>query len=742
MDRKLAAILAADVVGYSALMDADEAGTHERLKAGRKDLFEPEIARHHGRIFKVMGDGMLAEFGSVVDAVECAVALQRGLGERNAALPEKQRIKVRIGINLGEVIVEGDDRYGEGVNVATRIEQLADPGGICVSGNVAHEVEKRLAFSFESMGDQKVKNIAKPIPVFRIMLDGQSPRAKPVAPRSIWLWGAAAAILLVAGAGWYAWHVPKPDPSIAQDPVGSTGSSNTVVDQRASLVVLPFDNLSDDKEQGFLADGITEDVTTALARVPGLLVMSRNAAFAYKGKSIKPSEIARDLNVRYLLEGSIRRVGEDMRINAQLIDSTTGGHVWAERFDGKWVDVFALQDKVVTRVATALQLKLAPNAAVDAGGTTNVEAYEAWLRGWDLRENDTIENFVAARDQFKKAIDLDPNFGAAQAAMTFIYWDATSDKRRAMGMTQDDVDREIVKQLAEAAKHPSPDYYGISGQFLVRQNRSDQAIEGLQKALALNPSESWIHCDLAQATIFNGRPADALLFIDSSLKVYPEPTNWTHYLRGLAYFSMDRFEDAAASLEQVTLGSSDYWASFYTAQVLLSTYGHQGRDADIATLKERIKPILKEEIGDREFTIQLTQTYFAWKNPADFARLADGLRGAGVPEAAYGMDARIKDRLTGQEISNLLVGHTALGVTTGALEKVELTMAPGTAELRVGNWSNGGTVTIEGDSYCIYFRALWRNCWFVYRNPGGTAANKNEFIQVSRVNRMEFSIVK
>ena len=217
-----------------------------------------------------------------------------------------------------------------------------------------------------------------------------------------------------------------------------------------------------------------------------------------------------------------------------------------------------------------------------------------------------------------------------------------------MGLTQDDVDREIVKHLAEAAKHPSTDYYGISGQFLVRQNRSDQAIEGLQKAIALNPSESWIYYDIAQATIFNGRPADALLFLDSALRVNPERTNWLHYLQGLAFFSMGRFEEAATSLEKVDLASNDFWAKYYSLQALLSTYGHLGREADITKLKERMKPILKEETHHEEYTILLAQNYFAWKNPADFARFRDGLRKAGVSEAPYGMDEKRKDRLTGK----------------------------------------------------------------------------------------------
>jgi adenylate cyclase len=739
MDRKLAAILAADVVGYSALMDADEAGTHERLKAGRKDLFEPEIARHHGRIFKVMGDGMLAEFGSVVDAVECAVALQRGLAERNTALPPNQHIQVRIGINLGEVIVEGEDRYGEGVNVATRIEQLADPGGICVSGNVAHEVEKRLAFNFESMGEQKVKNIAKPIPVFRIKLDGASPHAKPTVPRAIWVWGAAAtAILLIAIGGWYAWHAPQggaaQSPSIA-DPVA--------IDQRASLVVLPFDNLSNDAEQGFLADGITEDLTTALARVPGLLVMSRNAAFAYKGKTIKPSEIAKDLSVRYILEGSIRRVGEDMRINAQLIDSTSGGHLWAERFDGKWADVFELQDKVVTRVATALQLKLAPSSAESAGGTSNVEAYEAWLRGWDLRQDDTTENFIAATEQFKKAIELDPNFGAGHAAMAYIYWDATQEKKKAMGVDDAFADKEIVRHLAEAAKHPSTDYYAISGQFLVRQNRSDQAIEGLQKAIALNPSESWLYYDMAQATIFNGRPADALLFLDSALRINPERGPWTYYLQGLAYFSMERLEEAAAALEKVGFETNDLWAKYYTAHVLLSAYGHLGREADVAKLKEKLLALLNQQNPEGgDLTILRTQNFFAYKNAADFARLREGLKKAGVPEDPFGVDAKMQDRLSGTEISQLLVGHELAGQIPDKPEALHMVMGDGTAEVSLGDFSGEGTVTIEEDSYCIYFTTLWRNCHYVYRNPGGTLANKNEFLQITQHARTEFSIVK
>src|SRR5215475_63907 len=302
MERKLAAILAADVVGYSALMEADEAGTHERLKAGRKELFEPEIARHHGRVFKLMGDGMLAEFGSVVDAVECAVALQRGLAERNASISEDRRFDVRIGINLGEVIVEEDDRYGEGVNVAARLQQLAEPGGICVSEKVSREVEKKFAFGFEPMGQQRVKNIGEPISCFRVTLQ-------------------------IPGSAQSDQSSQKP-PKLPEKP---------------AIAVLPFQNMSGDPEQEYFSDGLTEDIITELSRFKNLLVVARNSSFTFKGQAVDVKEIGRKLGARYVVEGSVRRAGNRIRITAQLLETATGNHLWAERYDRDLEDIFAVQ---------------------------------------------------------------------------------------------------------------------------------------------------------------------------------------------------------------------------------------------------------------------------------------------------------------------------------------------------------------------------------------------------------------
>ena len=365
MHRKLAAILAADVVGYSAHMERDERGTHERLKVCRQEIFEPEISRFRGRIFKLMGDGILAEFNSVVEAVECAVAVQKAMAKRNRRAASHKRIDLRIGINLGDVIVEGKDRHGEGVNIAARLEQLALPGGICVSQTVIDHLSNKLPIGFEAMGELQLKNIAKPIVVYCAKLDrARLKRLMPAAiPRGSWVAASTALIFLAAGS-WYALRSP------------AVTGVELLTDAKPSIVVLPFAQLSDGNEQGYLADGITEDLTTELARVPDLFVISRNTAFTYKGKAVRPTQIRKELRVRYLLEGSIRRVGNDMRINAQLIDTETGGHLWAERFDGQWEDVFALQDKVVANVAGALKLRLVTDGgkAKIAGGTDNPAA--------------------------------------------------------------------------------------------------------------------------------------------------------------------------------------------------------------------------------------------------------------------------------------------------------------------------------------------------------------------------------
>jgi len=367
--RRLAGILAADVAGYSRLMGSDEEGTHERLKAHRRQLFDPKISEHSGRIVKTTGDGMLVEFASVVDAVRCAAEVQRAMIDREVDMPEDRRIRFRIGINLGEIIVDGDDIFGDGVNVAARLEALSEPGGLCISRMVRDQIRDKLAYAFEDLGEQSVKNIARPVRVYAL-----PPEAIADLPASSVL----------------------PNPPISQP----------AIVPHLSIVVLPFANLSNDPEQQYFADGITEDLTTDLSRIADMFVISRNTAFTYRNKPIDTKQIGRELGVRYLLEGSVRRSGNQLRVNAQLIDAATDAHLWAERFDRDTSDLFALQNEITSRIAVALNLELL--GAEAARPAERPDVLEYILRGraaWN--KPPARNNYVQAISLFERALALD-----------------------------------------------------------------------------------------------------------------------------------------------------------------------------------------------------------------------------------------------------------------------------------------------------------------------------------------------
>ena len=373
-ERKLAAILAADVVGYSRLMGHDEEGTLRRLKAHLGELVEPHIAAHRGRIVKRTGDGLLVDFASAVEAVRCAVAIQAGMADRNRAAQDDSRIEFRIGINLGDVIIEGDDIYGDGVNIAARLEALADPGGIFVSRAVRDSVRDKLGIVLEDLGEKPVKNIARPVRVFRI---GRANAGEPASPPAV------------------------PD--------------------KPSIAVLPFANMSGDAEQEYFSDGISEDLITDLSKVSALFVIARNSSFTYKGRSVKVQEIGRELGVRFVLEGSIRKAGNRVRITAQLVDARSGGHLWADRFDRELTDIFATQDEVVQKIVEALAVKLSKVEQQDLrrGETKNLEAYECWMRARQLLGRGTRETIAQARALHRRAIELDPNFCSPHVGLAF-----------------------------------------------------------------------------------------------------------------------------------------------------------------------------------------------------------------------------------------------------------------------------------------------------------------------------------
>jgi TolB-like protein/class 3 adenylate cyclase/Flp pilus assembly protein TadD len=718
MDRKLAAILAADVVGYSALMEADEAGTFARLKAGRKKLFEPEIARHHGRVFKIMGDGMLAEFGSVVDAVECAVALQRGLAERNAEFPEDQRIQVRIGINLGEVIVEGEDRYGEGVNIATRLEQLAEPGGICVSGKVAKEVEKKLAFGFEPMGEQKVKNISEPVTVFRVNLEGGAAAAGESVKTSAKLRliaASVAAVLIAAGAAIYL---------ITQ----RTEEIVPALLDRPSIAVLPFENLSDDPQQTYFADGIAEDVMTDLSRLSGIFVIARNSSFAYRGKAVDTRQVARELGVRYVLEGSVRRAADQIRINVQLIDGTTGAHQWAERYDGATSDIFALQDKVTSAVVAALALQLGSGEqlALLQHDTAVPQAYEAFLRGWEHYQRTTPEGYRKAIPEFERATELDPNYGRAHAALALVYF-RTFDNlwSGSLGIESEEAFRKARDYLAVAQRHPTATSHQVAGNISRQRGWYEDAIKEFDAAIAIESNNSWIHADKAYALIWAGKPSEAEAEITKAVRLDPRTPPVFLFYRGLAQFTQDRFDDAARTFDEALRLNPDLpIAGLYLA----ASYGKMGRakDAAASVAAYGASRVRQGGVPFIMFELQANFMQVYAQYPARTG-LVDGLRRAGVPyDFRDKMFASL--RLSGSDIDALFFGRRVHGrdLVFGWEHSMSIS-SDGASAISDGNWFNGsGRAYVRGDQLCIVATTT-EYCYEAFRNPGGSRTTENEY---------------
>ncbi|MEK1889257.1 MAG: adenylate/guanylate cyclase domain-containing protein [Phyllobacterium sp.] len=538
MDRKLSAILAADVVGYSALMERDEAGTFERLRAGRHELFEPEITRHHGQVFKLMGDGLLAEFGSVVDAVECAVSLQRGLAERNAAVLEDHRISVRIGINLGEVIVDGDDRFGEGVNVAARLQQLAEPGGICVSGKVTREVEKKLPFGFEPMGDQKVKNIAEPVQAFRVILDGQAKPRKASQLSSRWAFAGSAVIaLLLVLAGVVAWQFwPREAAS-----------------GKPAVAVLPFDNYSGDEATGRLAEGLTEDIITDLARFPEFQVIDRNSTEQYRGRPASPLEVGKALGAGFVVEGSIQHQDDRVRITAQLIDAKTGRHLWSERWDRPDKDLFAIQ----TEIAEQLSNRLGGGAGVvqEAGRISahrkrpeNLNAYELYLLGTEKLEQVNQTDVEEAVRLLSRALELEPGLARAWVELSHSHsflanFGIEPEKHRAL--SAEAAERAVQLDPSDAEAHV------VRGIMLGNKNEFDRAKVEFDTALRLGPGQFEILTQYAGWASTFGEPERGAQLVDEAVALNPSYPTWSARIFTVAYFMAGRYEDALRMLDRV-----------------------------------------------------------------------------------------------------------------------------------------------------------------------------------------------
>jgi adenylate cyclase len=479
LERRLSAILAADVVGYSRLMGANEVGTLTSLKGHRADLIDPTIAGHQGRIVKLTGDGMLVEFPSVVSAVECAAEVQREMRERNADIPEDRRIEFRIGINLGDVIVDDDDIFGDGVNVASRLESVAKPGGVAVSASVRENVGNKLDLVFEDMGDQALKNIEFPVRAFNVVL-GDSAQPK----------GANAAEAEVSDA------------------------------DKPSIAVLPFNNMSGDAEQEYFSDGISEDIITDLSKISGLFVIGRNTSFGYKGMSPHLQTVASDLGVKFLLEGSVRKAGQRVRVNAQLIDGSNGGHVWADRYDRDLTDIFAIQDEITQSIVEQLKIRLLPKEkkAITQAPTANVEAYNYYLKGRQFSHNFTKSFLFLAREMFAKAVEVDPNYARAYAGMA-------SCNSRLKTWHKVPIDPNEILSIAAKALELDPNLaeaYAAQGESLNASGRKDDAESAFERALDLDPNLFEGHLFYARFNVVQGKLEQAAEHYVRALEIQPD----------------------------------------------------------------------------------------------------------------------------------------------------------------------------------------------------------------------------
>jgi adenylate cyclase len=754
VQRRLAAILVADVVGYSRLMERDEGGTLAALKGLLKDLLGPLVTEHHGRIVKVMGDGVLVEFDSAVNAVACAVQLQKRVVAENDGIADDRRMVLRIGVNLGDVIAEGGDLYGDGVNVAARLEGLAEAGGVMISSTVYDHVEKKLAVGFEFQGEQRVKNIDKPVRVYRVLTDpAVAGKTISVAGMTTRWWRrptiAAGMLLLVVTAGAAVWLRPW-EPRF---------EPNLPLPDKPSIAVLPFTNLTADPNEDYLANGIADDLTTDLSRISGLFVIARNSTFAYKGKSIDVRDVAQELGVHYVLQGSVQRAGDQVRINAQLVDATTGGHRWAERYDGSIADIFALQDKVTNAVADtlALQLTEAERLVLHQDETSVATAYVAFLRGWEHYRRTTPQDFAKAIPYFEEAIKLDPNYGRAYAALALVYaqtyafrWSygaagspgaVGSDVLRAQLQISDGEALARARQyLLEAQKRPTALTHHVAGILLQTQWLHSQAIAEIKEAIALEPGEPWNYAVMSWILTSAGRPAEAVQHIRTAMRLDPHSPAFFTFLLGLADFSLEHFEEAAASLERVTRLNPD---SEYDALLLLAaTYGHLGRQQDASSAVSRFNAI-RVERGDIPITIATAPPFDYSKFP-DMERLDRGLGLAGVPESLLSDQFIAGNQLTADAVRQLFVGHRLRGRTfaTGEEHAASIT-TDGSATLS-GNWGSftDGNVQFNDDEICYVRSGGVRFCGIVVRNPGGSRAMENELIWIDARGAFTFSQVE
>jgi adenylate cyclase len=578
--RRLAAILAADVAGYSRLMQQDETGTHAAFKSHLKELIEPEISRHEGRVVKNTGDGLIAEFVSAVEALVCAIEIQRDMATRNAGTPERRQIHFRIGINLGEVLVEDNDVFGDGVIVASRLESLAEPSGICLSSDVYRYVRGKVDADFEDMGDQKLKNMAEPVHAYRILppvdvagTDADEDReVRPALPMAQW------------------------------------------------IAVLPFDNLSGEPEEGYFSDGITNDLITDLSRFPELAVIASHTVFAYKGKPVKIAAVARELGVRYVIEGSVQRAAGIIRINVQLIEAATGRHLWGERYKRDMHDLFAVQDEIVRAIVAivAERVEDSERERTKRKPTESLEAYDHYLRGREVWYRWLPEANRQAQEHFRAAIALDPNFARAHGSLAFVLVQAalggwTEAPEACLQEARDLAEKAVALGPSDFENH---EHLGLAYLYC---RRFDRSLACYERALELNPNSADLLADLADTLVHVGRTAEAVARIEQARRLNPICPDWYDWVLGVAAFHDGRYEEALAALTRVDNGTNLLRCD------LIATLVRLGRMDEAQT-------IAREILAQQPSYRLAAEALRPFKDPEVLRAFAADLRRAGLPD--------------------------------------------------------------------------------------------------------------
>jgi adenylate cyclase len=582
--RRLAAIVSADVVGYSRLLAQNEAATLDAMKAHRRELWTPEIDAHGGRVVGTAGDSVLVEFQSAVAAVECSVAVQRGMVERNSGLPKDRQMLLRVGINIGEVVVDGEDIFGDGVNVAARLEALAEPGGVCASDDVVRQIRGRLDFAFTDGGLKTVKNIPAPV--------------------HVWHWSAQ---------------------DLARQDTAESEHLLTLPD-KPSIAVLPFDNMSGDPEQDYFSDGLTEDLITALSHIRWFFVIARNSTFAYKGRSVDVREVARELGVRYVLEGSVRKAGDRIRLTAQLIEGQTGNHVWAARYDRKLEDIFDLQDELTGTVVGAIEPELskAEQARAKRKKPETLDSWDIHLRGMAALNTLTRESLSEAERTFCRVIEQDPGFAASQAGLAEVHY-----YNLVLGFAEDpDATRAAAFEAARhAVEHDREDAgaHCTLGRAHLVNRKFDEAVSEFQTALAINPSHALAHYSLGAAHVFNDKPEISLAPLEQAIRLSPQDANMGSFLvrTAQAHLYLRNHEKAAEWARKALRLPNFQWSR---QMVLASALGHLGRmDEARWVLDDLIRRI-------PAFSPRYILDFSPMIDGKGFRHMIDGLRQAGLAE--------------------------------------------------------------------------------------------------------------